>query len=91
MKPYQSWFFSILLKLDGIYRPALARHTMKQLVSIGISPKLNLRRYILNQVWARDEHDKAKSCELLGELRIKEQLNPGYPIRLKKDFPILSS
>jgi hypothetical protein len=45
------------------------------LVSIGISPKLNLRRYILNQVWARDEHDKVKSFE--------QQLDPGYPVRLK--------
>ena len=26
------------------------------------------------------EHDKVKLFELLGELRIKEQLNPVYPV-----------
>jgi hypothetical protein len=35
---------------------------------------------MLKQVWARDEHDKARSFELLGVLRIKEQLNPVYPV-----------
>ena len=35
----------------------------------------------------QDEHDKAKSFELLGELRIKEQLNPDYPVRIKKNTP----
>ena len=35
----------------------------------------------------QDEHDKAKFFKLLGVLRIKEQLNPGYPVRIKNKTP----
>jgi len=34
----------------------------------------------------QDEHDKSKPFELLGELNNIDQLNPGYPVRTKKNF-----